>query len=662
VKGQQLFHCFLPGVTAAVLTTQPAWANVIQVSHLQLTSSPSVLISTNSGNSFTDNSLQPKSNVKSNPGLLPANYFSQGSIQPISNHSLPVVVADNYLSIDGEKISKQDHSRFVGFSDLSNNNFLAVSNSQSSNLSNSDQQGDVEVAKLLKSGNCPQSQPKSQAALLLASNTCLPQNTDTWIAQTTVPTTSETSTPPAENVQSTPSQPVDFPNVPNDLNPSPNPLLYPTQAEEVKVQGTQPISLSQALELAKRNNNDLQVSVLQLQRSKSVLREAQAALMPSVELSGDVTNSRNVGTTLQFDQERKRNSLVGDAPSNTAFSGTAQIRYDLYTSGRRNGAIKEAQERIRVQELDVERQSEEIRLNVAKAYYDLQQADENVRISQSAVNNAQASLKDAVALERAGVGTRFDVLRSQVNLANSQQDLTTAFSQQQIARRKLAPLLNLPQSVSISAGDPVKLAGLWQQPLEQSIVLAYQNRSELQQNLAQRNISEAQRKQALASLGPQVSLVGRYNLLDQFDDGTSVSDGYSVGVQATLNLYDGGAAKARAAQSKTNIAIAETQFSEQRNQIRFQVEQAYSTQASNLENVQTSNVALEQAKESLRLARLRFQAGVGTQTDVINALNDLTRSEGNRVKAILDYNRALTELQRYVTSRGLNQLQESGVK
>lgn len=662
MKGQQLFHCFLPGVTAAVLTTQPAWANVIQVSQLQLTSSPSVLISTNSGNPFTDNSLQPKSNVKSNPGLLPANYFSQGSIQPIGNHSLLVVVADNYLSIDGEKISKQDHSRFVGFSDLSNNNLLAVSNPQSSNLSNSDQQGDVEVAKLLKSGNCPQSQPKSQAALLLTSNTCLPQNTDTWIAQTTVPTTSETSTPPAENVKPTPSQPVDFPNVPNDLNPIPNPLLYPTQAEEVKVQGTQPISLSQALELAKRNNNDLQVSVLQLQRSKSVLREAQAAFLPSVDLNANVENSRTVSDTLRVKRQQDAGLSVDDASSTTAFTGTGQIRYDLYTSGRRNGAIKEAQERIRKQELDVERQSEQIRLDVSKAYYDLQQADENVRISQSAVNNAQASLKDAVALERAGVGTRFDVLRSQVNLANSQQDLTSAFSQQQIARRKLAPLLNLPQSVSITASDPVKLAGLWQQPLEQSIVLAYQNRPELQQTLADRNISEAQRKQALASLGPQVSLLGQYNLFDQFDDGTSVVDGYSVRLQASLNLYDGGAAKARAAQSKTDIAINENRFSEQRNQIRFQVEQAYSTQASNLENVQTSNVALEQAKESLRLARLRFQAGVGTQTDVINALNDLTRSEGNRVKAILDYNRALTELQRYVTSRGLNQLDNSGVK
>lgn len=657
MKGQQLFHCFLPGVTAAVLTTQPAWASVMKVGEVQLTSASSVLLATKSENLFTDNSLLPKGQVKGNSGLLPASYFSQSPISPVGNRGLPVIIADNYLSFEGGKILEKDENRFVSFSDLSNGNLLATSNATLS--------GDISVAKLLESSNCSQTQLKSQAALLLAAHTCLPQNTHGWIAQTTVPTTSESNTPPpsppAENVQPAPNQPV-ISNVSNQLDPSPNPLLYPTQVEEVKVGGNQPISLSQALELAKRNNNDLQVSVLRLEQSKSVLREAQAALFPSVDLSADVTNSRNVGTTLQFDQARNTNPLVGDPPSNTTLSGTAQIKYDIYTSGRRNGAIQEAEERIRVQELDVERQSEEIRLNVSKAYYDLQQTDENVRISQSAVENAQASLKDAMALEKAGVGTRFDVLRSQVNLANSQQDLTNAISQQQIARRKLAPLLNLPQSVSISAGDPVKLAGLWQHPLEQSIVTAYQNRPELQQNLAQRKIGEAQIKQALSSSGPQVSLVGRYNLLDQFDDQTSVSDGYSLGLQASINLYSGGAGTARAAQAKTSIAIAETQFSEQRNQIRFQVEQAYSTQASSLENVQTSNVALEQAKESLRLARLRFQAGVGTQSDVINALNDLTRSEGNRVKAILDYNRALTELQRYVTSRGLKQLQESGVK
>ena len=182
---------------------------------------------------------------------------------------------------------------------------------------------------------------------------------------------------------------------------------------------------------------------------------------------------------------------------------------------------------------------------------------------------------------------------------------------------------------------------------------AFQNRPELQQQLAQRNINEQQRRQALAELGPQISLVASYDLLDQFDDSVSVTDGYSFGVRATLNLFDGGAARARAAQQRANIAIAETQFAEQRNQIRFQVEQAFSTQQSNLENVQTANTALEQAREALRLARLRFQAGVGTQTDVINSENDLTRAEGNRVTAILDYNRALAQLQRSVTLRGL---------
>jgi outer membrane protein TolC len=561
VKGQQLFHSFLPSVTAAVLTTQPAWAGNMKVSGIEIASS----------NEVTSTYQDRLTNA--------ADHHSEAAL-------------------------KQTHQ-------------------------------------------CPQENQNSQAALLISSG-CVQKNSGIDIlAQATVPTEPETVAP------TTPA-PTNSVVVPDDLSPSPNPLLFPTKPEEVTFQGNQPLSLEQALELAKRNNNDLQVSILQLERSKSALREQQAALFPTVGISGNVTNSRSTSATLQADRQKKVFPNADDAPADTSFTGRAQFNYDLYTSGRRIAAIKEAEERVRVQELDVENRVEDLRLNVARAYYDLQQSDENVRISQSAVQNAQASLRDAQALEQAGVGTRFDVLRSQVNLANSQQELTNALSQQQVSRRRLATLLNISQTVNISAADPVKLAGLWNQTLEESIILALQNRPELQQNLAQRNISEQQRKQALASLGPQVSLVATYDLLDVFNDGVGVSDGYSLGVQATLNLFDGGAARARAAQAKSNIAIAETQFSEQRNQIRFQVEQAFSSQRSNLENVQTANAALEQARESLRLARLRFQAGVGTQTDVINSENDLTRAEGNRIKAILDYNRALTELQRYVTTRALN--------
>ena len=123
-----------------------------------------------------------------------------------------------------------------------------------------------------------------------------------------------------------------------------------------------------------------------------------------------------------------------------------------------------------------------------------------------------------------------------------------------------------------------------------------------------------------------------------------------MGANVTLNLYDGGEARARAREAEANIAIAETNFANQRNQIRLDVEQAYSQLQSNFENIQTASVALEQAREALRLARLRFQAGVGTQTEVIDSETRLTQAEGDRVNAILSYNRALAQLQRAISS------------
>ncbi|MBD2592937.1 TolC family protein [Nostoc spongiaeforme FACHB-130] len=445
-----------------------------------------------------------------------------------------------------------------------------------------------------------------------------------------VPQTVDAQTP----TQTTPQIPT------TNLNPSANPLQFPTKPEEVQIQKTVPLSLTQALELARRNNRTLQVTILELERSRAALRESQASLFPSLDINGSVTNSGN-GFSSNSSQ-----------PS-TSFNGTAQLSYDLYTSGNRQAIIKQAEEQLRIDELDVENQSREIELNVKTQYYNLQQADEQVRINQSAVANAQASLRDAQARERAGVGTRFDVLQAQVNLANAQQDLTNSLSDQQIARRQFGTLLSLPQSVDITAADTVALAGLWQPTLEQTIVEAFQNRPELRQQIAQRNISEQQRRQALAQVRPQVSLVTSYNLLDRFNDTASVTDGYSIGLQASMNLFDGGAARARAAQAKTNIAIAETQFANQRDQIRFNVEQYYAQLRSNLDNVQTSAVGLEQAREALNIARIRYQAGVGTQTEVIEAENDLTRAEGNRVTAILNYNRALANLQRTVSARTL---------
>jgi len=253
-------------------------------------------------------------------------------------------------------------------------------------------------------------------------------------------------------------------------------------------------------------------------------------------------------------------------------------------------------------------------------------------------------------LEQAGLGTQFDVLQAQVSLAGANQDLTRAISQQRISRRQIVRLLSLAQPVEISAADPIETAGDWELSLEQSIILAYKNRAELEQQLVQRDISEQQRRIALAAVRPQATLSASYNILGVLDDDLGPTDGFTLGARLQWNFFDGGAARARAQQERTNIAIAETRFADQRNQVRFDVEQAFFDLNANKENIQTASFALTQAQESLRLARLRFQAGVGTQADVITQQTELTRARGRRLTAILDYNRALAALQRAVTN------------
>lgn len=471
------------------------------------------------------------------------------------------------------------------------------------------------------------------------------------------PTPNNNTNTPKPKIQQRPLGQSDLPKrstpVPSYLNPSPNPLRLPTKPEEVQILGAQPISLQQALELARRNSPQLQAARLNVESNQAALRAAQAADYPTLGLNTRITNSG------QFIFSDKPNIGRDFDTNSTSLSGGLQLNYNLFTSGGRSATIQQAREQLRNFRLDLERTSEQLRLDVSTRYYDLQQADENVRIQQSAVRNAQASLRDAQALEQAGVGTRFDVLTSQVQVAQSTQDLANAFSQQRISRRQLGTLISLPESVIITAADPVEIAGLWNLTQEQSIVQAYKNRAELEQNLAQRNIQQQQRRIALSQLGPQINLTAAYDpglSLSGNNNGNSLggnqdfTDSYTLAANLTLNLYDGGAARARARQAEAGIAIAEANFANQRNQVRLEVEQAYSQLQSNFENIQTASVALEQAREALRLARLRFQAGVGTQTEVIDSENRLTQAEGARVNAILSYNRALAQLQRAISS------------
>ncbi len=470
--------------------------------------------------------------------------------------------------------------------------------------------------------------------------------TEEDLSEIVIPSETESTAPvPTAPVPTTPGQRQEVPT-PDFLNPSGNPLSFPTVAEEVTIDITQPITLEQAIALARRNNTTLQTARLNLERAYAGLDIARAGRFPTVDGTAGLTRESSASGRLQ----QRQNPLATGDNTNDTLSAQVEVNYDIISGGRIEARIQEAEHQIRLSQLEVERIAEQIRLDATTAYYTLQERDQRVGIEQQSVALGQETLRDAELRQQAGLGTRFDVIRALVDLANSQQALTQAQANQAIARRELVRVLALGQQVEVTTADEIRPVQPWELSLADTIVLAYRNRAELEQDLIQREINEQQRRIALAAVRPQVSLFASYNILDRFNDNTGPADGYAIGARLRWRFFDGGAARAQSEQEEIDIELAEVSFEEQRNQIRLEVERAYENSTANYENIYTATAAEELAEESLRLARLRLYAGVGTQTDVITAQTELTRASGNLLTAIITYNRSIAELQRAVSN------------
>lgn len=464
------------------------------------------------------------------------------------------------------------------------------------------------------------------------------------------------------------------------LNPSSNPLSFPTEADEVEVDTEQPISLEQAIELSLKNNKDVQDARLQVERSEAALREEKAALFPTFDFGTGLSYSNdafldsitqqiidertedaianNPGITEEQARDAVEDSLTSTTTASFNFNTDLTLNYNVYDGGLRGASIRAAEKQLRVTELDLERIVEENRFEASRDYYNLQDSDAQVKIEEAAVEDASQTLKDAQLLEKAGLGTRFDVLRAEVELAQAQQRLSTAKANQKISRRQLAETLSVSHDTELSTSDAIEEAGTWEMSLPETIVQAFKNRAELEQLLLQREIGDEQRKIALSQIRPAVSASASYGVDEDFEDDFDITDQYSLGLNLQWRLFDGGAARAGAEQADKDIEIAEVQFANQRNQIRFLVEQAYFGLESNQKNIGTATKEVELAQESLRLARLRFQAGVGTQTDVIEAQTQLTTARGNLLSSIIDYNQSYVDLRRQVSNTPDNGLQD----
>ncbi|MEB3335149.1 MAG: TolC family protein [Cyanobacteriota bacterium] len=486
---------------------------------------------------------------------------------------------------------------------------------------------------------------------------------------------------PPSNPKVLPPAATQLPGQQSDLVP-PAPLALPNQPKQVRIEELRPISLDESETIAEVNSPDLKILASRVDQAQSALRAEIARWYPTLSLNA---NSFPTTTTGQ------RFNRV--SPSTTAQNGSTGYTLETITAmdaslraswalidPRRVPSIAAARDRYEKAKNAYLIGLRELRLQVAQAYFDLQNADEQVRIGQESVRASLVSLRDAQARFQAGVATKLEVLEAQTQLARDQQLLTQALygrsagslsagPGQAIARRTLADLLDLPQNVTPTAKDPARVVGTWIPSLQESIVAAFAFREELDQILLDISIANSTANAELAEVQPRLNIFNDFGLgratgssmtdrdndlsrstrsldlpINQPERRWNVDNAF--GINVSWSIFDGGRAKALYRQNKQKAQEDTFNFSKTRDQIRLEVETSFYDLLTNNRNIITTSNEVLSARESLRLARLRFQAGVTTQREVVDTQRDLTQAEVRYSSAITNYNKSLAELRR----------------
>ena len=447
---------------------------------------------------------------------------------------------------------------------------------------------------------------------------------------------------------------------------APPSLGLPVKPSQVRIQELRPISLRQAVNLAEVNNPSLKVVASQVEQAQSNLRAQIALWYPSLALSSSAFPAYQGG---ESSTANRNNASSFTRNFNRTTASIWQMNASLEASWRlidpsRTPTIAAARDQFEKAKNQYLIALRDLRLQVAQSYLDLQQADDGVRIGQESVRASLVSLRDAKARFQAGVATKLEVLQAETQLARDQQVLTGFLASQAIGRRLLASQLDLPQTITPTASDPSLVLGVWRPSLQESIVAAYAFREELDQALLDISIANSDANAQLARSQPFLNIVnslttGRSNGYNSQSLNQDLSGQYawnvdnSVGLTFRWDLFDGGAARARYRQNKQLAQENVFRFADRRDTIRKDVEESFYELEKNNRNITTTAQEVLSARESLRLARLRFQAGVTTQREVVDTQRDLTQAEVRYSSAISDYNKRLVELQRRT---GLDQI------
>lgn len=383
------------------------------------------------------------------------------------------------------------------------------------------------------------------------------------------------------------------------------------------------MNLYDSIQMALRNNYDIE----------QANAEVDAALWETNAAKGTKGMSLKWSTTA---------ASVGGSTYSTSnqdqdFSNTLSATLPIYSGGKLENTTKRAELGFDISLLTRENTKQKLKLQVTEEYYKILQCKNLLQVKKESVEKLQEHLENVTAQYNSGTVDKSDVLRSKVEVANAHQSLVSAKNDYDLAVATFNNDVGLPLDTKVNIYDELNYKK-YNIDLEKSIDYALQHRPDKLSSTLSKHQAEYSIDIANAGKKPQVSLTATSYFDDKKAFGKDVSNKWSVGISAEWNLFDNNVTNAQIKQAQAMKRKADATDSKKKDTIQLEVRTAYLNMLSAEEKIQTTQVAVEQAKEDYKISQVQYSAGVGTNINVIDAQVALTTAQTNYIQSLYDYN------------------------
>jgi outer membrane protein len=390
------------------------------------------------------------------------------------------------------------------------------------------------------------------------------------------------------------------------------------------------LTLEEGLKIVVQDGRDVKIAQSDEDVARASLSLARSPWLPFVDLYGRET-------WLQYTPEAKFGSQTVPTSQDQFLTYGVRATQLLYDFGKTSSSINAAQYGLTSRVIETSRTKSQSALDFITSYLDLLESEKLLQVAKEEVQQYEAHKKDAEARYGAGVVTKNEVLQANVTLADSQQRLVTAENLRSFRESKLNSLLLRPLN------EPLRPEEIKQSPaagltLEDAWASAEALRPVLKEMDAAISGKEQTVKTAQAEYLPTFYVSGGYEYLE--NKYMVHQDNMSLIAGVNINLSSGGATTSKIGMAKAELRSLKLSREKMLDTVRLEVKSAYLDLQSSAQKMEVTKTAVAQAEENLRLQQLRYKEGVGTATDVIDAVTLLTTAESNSWKSLYGYKRA----------------------